>query len=223
MQRIFAALLSASLVLVACETTTPDTDTSSERSGISIAQTEDIAPNPEFQIGMKTVDQLLAAHNTPVAINRLTELIGSPRITDEERSRAIFRRGQLRYSEDGFNVWGAIDDFQEIWENYPNFESYAEAEDLLNTSRGEATSLNFALDTGELSRNERFSARFRLGDYVDAIDLMEATNLTPKNDELLAMYHIGYLCDSEDLTGRVYPATTKTGSELNLRFCDFGK
>ncbi|MEO1027865.1 MAG: hypothetical protein AAFX02_02295 [Pseudomonadota bacterium] len=222
MSRLLFVLAGSSLILAACETTAP-APTTSESTAVSVIQEAEAAPNPEFVFAMDTVSKLLDAGNTPTAIDRLTQLIGSPNLSDKERAEAIYMRGQLRYSPDGFNVWGAIEDFEEVLKTYPDHIDTAEAQAALDTARGEATSLNFNLETGNLGRAERFSARFRLGEYVDAIDYMTSVNLTPRNDELLAMYYIGYLCDAEDLTGRTYDMKAPDGSALTLRFCDFGK
>lgn len=220
MTRSLLLMAAAGLALAACETTPPSTSTS---GAVAIIQEAEAAPNPDYILAMNTVDGLVEAGNTPAAIDRLSQLIGKTDLSDKDRAKAIFKRGKLRYSDDGFNVWGAIEDFEEVTSDYPGFEQYDEALSLLGTARGEATSLNFNLETGELSRNDRFSARFRLGEYVDAIDYMESVNLTPKNNELLAMYNIGYLCDAEGLTGRTFEATDKDGDLLQLRFCDLGK
>jgi hypothetical protein len=52
---------------------------------------------------------------------------------------------------------------------------------------------------------------------------MVANDIVPGNEELLAMFQIGYLCDDSNLTGRAYSVTDRDGTSRNLRFCDFGK
>lgn len=220
MRRIYLALAATSVILTACETTAPTAPTDDT---VDIIREAERAENPQYVFAMDTVDQLIDAGNAPAAIDRLTALIGRPDLSDRERATAIFKRGKLRYSRGGFNVWGAIEDFEEVLEAYPEFVSTAEAQRLLDTARGEATSLNFQLNQAGISRNDQFSMRFRLGEHVDAIDFMEATNLTPTNAELVAMYQIGYLCNAEGLTGRSFTITDPQGDTRDVRFCDFGK
>ena len=74
-----------------------------------------------------------------------------------------------------------------------------------------------------LTRNERFNHHFRLGEHVEAVDLMQANNLTPDNAHLLAMYQIGYLCEGDELAGPAYATTEPDGTSRSLQFCDSGK
>ena len=73
------------------------------------------------------------------------------------------------------------------------------------------------------TRSQEFDALFNLGRHQEAIDMMVANDILPGNEELLAMYQIGYLCDDSNLTGRAYSVTDRDGTVRNLRFCDFGK
>ena len=93
----------------------------------------------------------------------------------------------------------------------------------LDIANGEATSLLGVLERPETPRNARFGSHFRLGQHNEALDLMLSSNLKPDNDQLIAMYQIGYLCSGDDQTGPAYDAVEPDGTARELRFCDFGK
>ena len=175
-----------------------------------------------FDLAMDTVDDLLAGGNEQAAILRLEQLIGKQDASDDERAEALFRMAELKLG-DGNDVWGAIDALDEFLETYPDHELAGTASEMRDYARGEATSLNFALEEGNLSPMQEFETRFRLGEHQEAADIMLANNLSPDGAYLLDMYQIGYLCDDETLTGPRYDITEPDGTERTLRFCDFGK
>ena len=175
-----------------------------------------------YDLAMGTVDDLLAAGNEQTAILRLQQLVGMQNATDDERASALFRMAQLQLG-DGNQVWGGLSALDELIDTYPDHESIPDAIDMRDTARGEATSLNFVLEQGELSPMETFRARFRLGEFQEAADIMLANALTPDNAHLLDMYQIGYLCDDIELTGPQYKLTEPDGTDRTVRFCDFGK
>jgi len=213
------ALGMSALVLSACATA-PVADPVPDTVAEEIVAPVELSP---YDLALQTVDDLVASGNTQTAIDRLTQLLRSPDITDDQRAAALSRRGELRYSDDGYDVWGAIADLQNVTEAYPDSPSAAEATAMLGIARGEATSLNSLLEQPETSRTQRFQSLLRLGQHDDALDLMLSSNLQPKNDELIAMFQIGYLCVGEDQTGPIYNAVEANGEPLELRFCDFGK
>lgn len=215
-QKLLAGI--ASVAFIAACATTPVSEPAIEPEAPVL--TDDIT---EFDRALTTADALVEAGNTPTAIDRLTQLLGDASLSDKERSTLYFERGKLRISEGGYDVFGAIGDFETVIDGYPTSILVPEATELLATTRGEATSLNFRLEQPETTRAERYAALFRLGEHQDAIDLMLSSNLKPGNEHLVAMYQIGYLCDGEDLTGPSYNATEPDGTRRLLRFCDFGK
>lgn len=205
------------LVLSACATTepvAPETETS-----------EVVAPEElsAFALAMGTVDRLEANGNTQTAIDRLTQLLGDDALSDEERAMVLSRRGQLRSGPNGYDLWGAISDYEQVMDEYPGSTQAVIVRPMLDTARGEATSLNGLIAQPETSRTQRFQAYFRLGQHDEALDLMLSSNLQPAEEYLTAMYQIGYLCEGEDQTGPSYNAIAADGSRLELRFCDFGK
>lgn len=213
-------LATASLtVLAACASTTeaptPIADTPPP------AVSSDVTT--EFERAMITVESLEEAGNTPTAIDRLTQLLGDPTLTDNEKVDVLFRRGTLRVSDTGFDTWGAIADFEEILERYPSSDAEAGTQEQLDYARGKATSLSFLLEKPDSTREDIFNAHLDLGEHDEAVDLMLSTGLTPSNDRLVAMYQIGYLCEGEELTGPSYQAVEPDGTARTLQFCDFGK
>ncbi|MEM1148660.1 MAG: hypothetical protein AAGA72_02050 [Pseudomonadota bacterium] len=184
-----------------------------------LAETSD--PRP-FDLAMGTVDELVDAGNEQAAILRLEQLIGMQDIADDEKAAALFRMAELKLG-DGNQVWGAIEALDELIETYPDDATIAEATEMRNFARGEATSLNGLLEQGGLSPMEEYNIRFRLGEYQTAADLMLANALSPGNEQLLDMYQIGYLCESAELSGPSYALTEPDGAVRTVRFCDFGK
>jgi len=176
-----------------------------------------------FELAMETVTGLVDAGNEQLAIDRVKQLLGNPELTDAEKSEALMTLGEIRYSEAGSDVFGAIDAWDELIDNYPESEFAIAADPLRATARGEATSLNFQIETGDLSPTEKFERMFRLGLHQDAADLMLDRNLSPDNPYLVDMFQIGYLCDDSDLTGPSYDMVEPDGTARTVRFCEFGK
>lgn len=176
-----------------------------------------------FSLAMDTVDGLIDAGNEQAAILRLQQLVGMQDATDAERALALHMMAELQYG-DGNDVFGAISTLDELLETYPDYEAAADAEALRDTARGEATSLNFELQTDSaLTPTERFETMFRLGRHQDAADFMLSRDLTPENAYLLDMYQVGYLCDDDELTGPSYDMVEPDGTTRTLHFCEFGK
>ncbi|MEM1151084.1 MAG: hypothetical protein AAGI03_11075 [Pseudomonadota bacterium] len=215
------ALASASLTLLAACASTSDP----VEPAIAVeppVEAADLADSP-FELAMSTVSSLEESGNEQTAIDRLTQLLGDETLDPVQRMLALERRATLRSGE-GNDVFGAIDDYTALLEmdglTTDQEITYTEARDVL---RGEATSLNFLLEQGNLSRTERFESLFRLGQHQDAMDYMLANSLTPENDYLIDLYQMGFLCEGEELGGPVYSATEPDGTPRSLQYCDFGK
>lgn len=212
---LFAA--ASALALAACSTTPTPSDGAADGP---VRITQSVSP---FTMAMQTVDGLVDAGNTQTAIDRLTQLTGDPSLSKEQLAETLLRRGELRLSNTGYDVMGAIDDFEEIINTLAETPAAAAAAPMLETSRGKATSLNFLLEQPETTRLEKFNILMELGRHEEAMDLMIQADLTPDNKTLVAMYHIGYLCEGDELSGRTYDAIEADGTPHELRFCDFGK
>lgn len=214
----FVLAASTIMLAAACASSTEDAPPVIADAPPAVDTTQPSA----YDLAMGTVDDLLAAGNEQTAILRLQQLVGMQDATDDERASALFRMAQLQLG-DGNQVWGGLSALDELIDTYPDHESIPAAIDMRDTARGEATSLNFALEQGGLSPMEAFTARFRLGEFQEAADIMLANALTPDNEHLLDMYQIGYLCDDIELTGPQYKLTEPDGTDRTVRFCDFGK
>ncbi|MEO1642447.1 MAG: tetratricopeptide repeat protein, partial [Pseudomonadota bacterium] len=175
-----------------------------------------------YELAMQSVDELVEAGNEQAAIMRLQQLVGMQDANDEEKAEALFKMAELR-GFGGNDVYGAIDALTELIDTYPASALVSDAEEMRDTLRGKATSLNFAANNANLSPTERFNAMFELGDHTDAADMMLARDLKPDNAILLDMYQIGYLCEDETLTGPSYALTDADGTARTLHFCEFGK
>ncbi|MCI4645484.1 MAG: hypothetical protein MRY64_11940 [Hyphomonadaceae bacterium] len=219
MFRISLAAVSLA-VLAACASTTTETDPADAIA--PPVEAADIADSP-FALAMNTVESLAGSGNEQAAIDRLTQLLGDPNLTPEQYQTALETRAALRYGE-GDDVWGAISDYETLLEmDGLSADQIAAYEEALNTARGEATSTNFMLEQGELSRTERFELMFRLGEHQEAVDYMLENNLTPSNAHLVDLYQMGYLCEGDEYGGPVYAATEPDGTPRSLQYCDFGK
>lgn len=216
MIRLSLAAAASALVLAAC--------TSAPAPAVDTAASTSVASNlSPYELAMQTVEELVTAGNTQTAIDRLTQLTGDPSLSREEMAEVLYRRGELRFGENGFDTMGAIEDFEEVLADYSDTEWATAASSMLDTARGKATSLNTLLSQPETTRMQKFNILMELGRHDDAIDLMLANDITPDNSQLLAMYQIGYLCEGDELTGRTYDVTEPDGTYHELRFCDFGK
>lgn len=213
----------SAVFFVACATTPADAPVTE----IPAEPVEEvIAPPPAptaVELAMDTVDTLVAAGNTQTAIDRLTQLLGDASLTDAEKAATLSRRADLRASANGYDLMGAISDYGKLIDQYGATPAANDAQARLDLANGEATSLNALLNRPETPRGQRFESFFRLGLHEEATDLMQSSGLKPGNDELIAMYQIGYLCDGEDQTGPAYPAVEPDGTARELRFCDLGK
>ena len=228
MKRILFA--GAALAVLGACASTPTDSAGDSVSAETVEETSDagsaqviLIEKSDFELAMETVETLLDAKNEQAAIDRLTQLLGNPDLTDDEKQIALLKRGTIRLSERGYDTWSAIRDFEEIIAEFGDDALDGVAMKHLGTARGKADSLNFVIQQPDISRVEKFQAMFQLGDHQEAVDLMLATNLNPGNDYLIAMSQIGWLCEGEGYTGPIYPVTDIDGKFRNLQFCDFGK
>lgn len=212
-------LLGAAASALAAACTTAPAPAPDENS-VEISVIEEVS---SYDRALATAEDLVTAGNVPTAIDRLTQELGNPDLTDAQRASLYFERGQLRVSDGGFDVYGGVSDFEQVVDTFPDSSVAADAGTLLGIARGEATSLNFILEQPESSRTQRFEALFRLGEHQEAIDLMLSSGLMPDNRHLVAMLQTGYLCDADGLAGPAYGVTEPDGTRRQLRFCDFGK
>jgi hypothetical protein len=213
-------LVAASAVLLAACASAPET---AKIPGGSDTTAAAAIPDSAFELAMQTVEGLVAAGNAQAALDRLTQLLGSPALTRDEYAEALFRRGEIRFGPGGFDALGAVEDFEEVTDSYGDTSWYTAALPMLDSARGKVTTLEAQLSQPETSRLQKFSFMMELGMHQDAIDLMIANDLLPDNNALIAMYDIGYLCEDDALTGRAYEAVERDGTPRTLRFCDFGK
>lgn len=207
----FILTASALALIAACSTTEP--------SGI----TDEVIVVPDaFDLAMNTVSQLEAAGNEQMAIDRLTQLLGDPNLSEDELAMTLMKRAELRYGE-GNDAKGAVADLNELIATYPESEHVVEASTLRETARIEVAALETALSEGGITPTEEFEYRFRLGEHQEAADLMLARNLSPDNDYIVDLFQMGYLCDDPTLTGPGYSLAEPDGTLRTVRFCEFGK
>lgn len=227
-RNILTATASA-LVLVACATTevpapaeVPTPVTPATPASVAIPPIPDV-PTSAIGLAMGTVDTLVEAGNTQTAIDRLTQVLGTPDLSDDDKAAIHSRRGELRASPQGYDLMGAILDYAQLVDTYPTSPAAADARARLDIANGRATSLNTLLERPETPRLQRFESHFQLGQHEEALDLMLSSGLKPRNEYLIAMYQIGYLCSGDEQTGPSYNAVEPDGTPRELRFCDFGK
>ena len=213
----FLVAVSA-LALVACASTD-----NAEKPVDKSSAVETSKPVSAFDLAMSTSADLVVANNTQAAIGRLTQLIGEPTLTPDERAEVLFELGRLSMSEAGYDSEGAVRYFEEIVDDYADSDWATTAQTELDVARGKVTSLVGVVENVDSTRQQKFDALMQLGRHQDAMDIMQSANLTPDNGTLLAMYQIGYLCEGSDLTGRAYDVTDIDGTARSLRFCDLGK
>ena len=217
MIRLSLAAAASALVLAACSSAP------APAPGDTAAAASSMTEMSPYELAMQTVEELATAGNVQTAIDRLTQLSGDPALGREQVAEVLYRRGELRLGDKGFDTMGAIEDFEEVVNDYGDTEWATAASSMLESARGKATSLNALLSQPETTRMQKFNILMELGRHEDAIDLMLANDITPDNDTALAMYQIGYLCEGDELTGRTYEVTEPDGTYHELRFCDFGK
>jgi len=210
---LFAA--ASALVLGACASA-PDTATTT-------TDPSETAVPSEYKLAHDTAAELVAAGNTPTAIQRLMQLVGDASLTPDERAETLYKLGQLSGSPTGYNAEGAVEYFYEVLADYASTPAAPKAAAALPGAEAAVADYVAIVDSVDATRTEQFQALMNLGRHQAAIDLMVANDILPGNEDLLAMYQIGYLCDDSNLTGRAYSVTDRDGTVRNLRFCDFGK
>jgi hypothetical protein len=215
MLRPILLAVASALVLGACASS-PDTTTST-------TSTETVVVETPFNLAMATADELVAAGNTPTAIQRLMQLVGDTSLSPQERGDTLYRLGVLSGSPTGYDAEGSVDYFQEVLTDYATTDAAKPSAAALPAARAKVAELIATLESIDSTRSDEFFALFNLGRHQEAIDVMVANDILPGNEELLAMYQIGYLCEDSNLTGRAYPVSDRDGTARNLRFCDFGK
>lgn len=209
--------MASALVLGACASS-PDAAGKSDSSA-----TETVVVPSAYDLGFQTADELVAAGNTPTAIQRLMQLVGDTSLTPDQTANVLYKLGELSGSPTGYDAEGAVSYFKEVLSDYPTTGAAAPAAAALPAAEAKVAGYIATLESVDTTRSQEFEALFNLGRHQEAIDLMVANDILPGNEELLAMYQIGYLCEDSNLTGRAYSVTDRDGTVRNLRFCDFGK
>lgn len=215
MLRPILLAVASALVLGACASTTDTTTTTSPA--------ETVVVETPFNLAMGTADELVAAGNTPTAIQRLMQLVGDTSLSPQERGDTLYRLGMLSGSPTGYDAEGAVEYFEEVLTDYATTDAAGLAAAALPDATAKVAGLTATLESVDLTQSDEFLALFNLGRHQEAIDVMVANDILPGNEELLAMYQIGYLCEDSNLTGRAYEVSDRDGTLRNLRFCDFGK
>ncbi len=217
MYRIIAV---SSLVLMAACATSTDASRQPVSADVPPAS-QSVTPDP-FDLAMHTVEELVAAGNEQIAIDRLTQLLGHPDLSDEDAAATLLKRAELRYG-DGHDLRGAVRDLDELVAKYMDGEPSGLVGDFAFSAKAEEQRLIAALETGDLSPTETFETLFRLGDHQEAVDLIFSRNLKPDNAYIVDLFQVGYLCEDSDLTGPSFDMTEPDGTERTVRFCEFGK
>ncbi len=208
--------VASALVLGACASSTSSGPAKPEATETSVV----VSP---FNLGLQTADELVAAGNTPTAIQRLMQLVGDTSLSPQQRSEVLHKLGQLSISPTGYDAEGAVDYFNEVLRDFATTAAAKQSAAALPAAEATVAVHLATLESVDSTRTDEFLALFNLGRHQDAIDVMVANDILPGNEELLAMYQIGYLCDDSNLTGRAYSVSDRDGTVRSLRFCDFGK
>lgn len=211
---LFAA--ASAVVLAACSSTPAPVPG-------AITPPEQAVVKSTFDRAMGTVDELVRAGNTPIAIERLMQLAGDTSITEEERAKTLVLLGDYSLAPGGFNAEGAVAYYKEVLADHATSKAAADAVKKLPGAEARVAEYLATLGSATFTRTQEFNALFGLGRHQAAIDVMTAYDLVPDNEALLAMYQIGYLCEDTNLTGRAYDVTDRDGTVRKVRFCDLGK
>lgn len=215
--------LGGFVFLASCASSVVET----EKAGVDAAessarQVPELTFKPtELEIAMSTVEKLKNAQNPQAAIDRLTQILEQQNIKPATRSKLLEERGMLRFNN--YDVFGSIADFETILDEANPTADLMAISEQLDTARAKATSLNFKAESPSTSRTERAELLFELGEHGDALDQIRSYALTPNPDILLAMLHIGYLCEGPNFTGRGFNIRHSSGASTVARFCDSGK
>ena len=105
--------MASALVLGACASS-PDTAGKSDSSA-----TETVVVPSAYDLGFQTADELVAAGNTPTAIQPLMQLLGDTSLTPDQTANVLFKLGERSGSPTGFNAEGAVAYFKEVLSDYP--------------------------------------------------------------------------------------------------------
>ncbi len=217
MLRPILLAVASALVLGACASSTDTARTTT--TGAS----ETPASMTPFNLAMQTADELVTAGNTPTAIQRLMQLVGDTSLSPQELGDTLHRLGTLSVSPTGYDAEGGVEYFKEVLADYATTDAAKKSAAALPDAEAKVAGYLATLESVDSTQSDEFFALFNLGRHQEAIDVMTANDIEPGNEELLAMYQIGYLCDESNLTGRAYSVSDRDGTVRSLRFCDFGK
>lgn len=177
------------------------------------------AEQSNYDLAMGTVSALERAGNEQTAIDRLTQLLGDPALTDAQKAEILYSRAMLR-SGSGNDLEGAIEDAEEIAASHPGSDVAADAAALLANAETERGAMVARLEESNLSPMARFELLFELGRHEEAGDIMMASALQPGNEYVLDMFQIGYLCNAEGQSGPTYSLVEPDGTQRQVRFCN---
>jgi hypothetical protein len=177
-----------------------------------------LAEPTSVERAMATAEGLYSEGNPFAAVSRLTQELGNPLNTDEERVKLLMARAEMR-AGNASDLLGALADLEAAEAIAPNPIRQSDIADLRQRIDG----LNAALASGETPRSGRFEILFALGKHNAALDMLMEGGVTANPMILRGMYQIGYLCEGPGYTGAAFDIVDGDGTARTVRFCDSGK
>jgi hypothetical protein len=145
--------VASALVLGACASSTSSGPAKPEATETSVV----VSP---FNLGLQTADELVAAGNTPTAIQRLMQLVGDTSLSPQQRSEVLRKLGQLSISPTGYDAEGAVDYFNEVLRDFATTAAAKQSAAALPAAEATVAVHLATLESVDSTRTDEFLALF---------------------------------------------------------------
>lgn len=184
--------------LAGCETTPP---------------ADDLSGNFEAVLA-----EALGTPNPYEADAAITALLSREDLTEDQRARALYRRGSLRRME-GNDRPGAVEDFEAMLDMGPSHALAGNARTELSYTRKDLKRLQ-ANERRLLNHAEWFDTVWALGKRDEAASRYRKARLSPTAAQVIVLEQTGFICGSDGGGPDVYQLGDMRSDLKDKKWCD---
>lgn len=177
------------------------------------------APSTGMDGNFETVlAEALGTANPYEADAAMTALLARTDLSDDQRARALYRRGSLRRME-GNDRPGAVEDFEAMLEIAPSHALAGNARTELSFARTDLQNLQ-ANELRLLTHAEWFDTVWALGKRQEAADRYRNARLSPTVEQVKSLEQAGFICSSDGEGPLVYQLGDMRDDLKGKTWCD---